>query len=72
MSAVATPPTTECPSPYIENCTQPSETTTTTVAIARELPDTGTDATQTFAFAGVILVAVGVIAAIAGRRRTIA
>ncbi|MDX2379616.1 MAG: LPXTG cell wall anchor domain-containing protein [Acidimicrobiia bacterium] len=72
MNAAMTPPTTSCPSPYIENCIHPSDTTTTTVAEPRELPDTGSNATETFAFAGVILIAVGMIAAIAGRRRATA
>jgi LPXTG-motif cell wall-anchored protein len=64
--------TTECPSPYVENCILPSETTTTTIAVPRELPETGSDATATIGFAGVILVTVGLIAAIAGRRRATA
>lgn len=70
MSAVIIPATTDCPSPYIETCILPSETTTT-VAEPRELPETGTDATQTMAFGGAILVAAGLVAAIAGRRRRI-
>lgn len=68
MSAETIPWTTECPSPYIEQCIQP-EVTTTTVAVPRELPETGSDAMATIGFAGVILVTVGLIAAIAGRRR---
>jgi LPXTG-motif cell wall-anchored protein len=67
MSAEA-PPATHCASPYINNCINPSDTTTTT-AVPRDLPETGTDATATIGFAGVILVTVGLIAAIAGRRR---
>ena len=67
MSAEA-PPTTNCASPYINNCIKPSDTTTTTV-VPRDLPETGTDATATIGFARVILVTVGLIAAIAGRRR---
>jgi LPXTG-motif cell wall-anchored protein len=63
--------TTDCPSPYIENCILPSETTTT-VAVPRELPETGSDATATIGFAGVILLTVGLIAAVAGRRRATA
>ncbi len=72
MSAETIVRTTECPSPYVENCILPSETTTTTIAVPRELPETGSDATATIGFAGVILVTVGLIAAIAGRRRATA
>lgn len=63
--------TTDCPSPYVNPCVLSAETTTTTAAapLPRELPDTGSNATATIGFAGVVLVGTGIIAVIAGRRR---
>jgi LPXTG-motif cell wall-anchored protein len=57
-----------CPSPYTEDCVSHTQVVTT-VGVQRDLPDTGAQSSSYIAGFGSIILIVGIMAAIAGRRR---
>ena len=57
----------DCPSPYIDDCVPYTYVLNTTV-VQRDIPDTGAQSSSYIAGFGSIILIVGIMAAIAGRR----